>query len=100
MARARQREPAFRSVEECPSDDPARPGVENDREIEKADHRRNEGYVANPKFVRPLGDKVSTKSGRLQGMVERVAIWPSPDPSADGDRIHGDSLPRVEELTR
>ena len=33
---------------EGPSDDPARPGVENDREIEKAGQRRQEG-VSRPK---------------------------------------------------
>jgi hypothetical protein len=30
---------------EGPSAEPARPGVENDREVEKAGQRRQEGYV-------------------------------------------------------
>jgi hypothetical protein len=44
---------------EGPSDDPARPGVENDREVEKACQRRQEGDIGHPQFVRPLGHEVA-----------------------------------------
>src|SRR3984957_16391239 len=44
---------------EGPSDDPARPGVENDREVEKAGQRRQEGDVGHPQLVRPLGHEVA-----------------------------------------
>jgi hypothetical protein len=44
---------------EGPSDDPARPGVENDRKGEKAGQRRQEGDVGHPQRVRPLGHEVA-----------------------------------------
>ena len=44
---------------EGPADDPARPGVENDREVEKAGQRRQEGDVGHPQLVRPLGHEVA-----------------------------------------
>ena len=44
---------------EGPSDDPARPGVENDRKVEKAGQRRQEGDVGHPQLVRPLGHEVA-----------------------------------------
>ena len=44
---------------EGPSDDPARPGVENDCEVEKAGQRRQEGNVCHPQLVRPLGHEVA-----------------------------------------
>ena len=34
---------------EGPSDDPARPGVENDRKVEKSGQRRQEGDVGHPR---------------------------------------------------
>jgi hypothetical protein len=40
---------------EGPSDDPARPGVENDREVEKASQRRQEGDVSHPQRVHAGG---------------------------------------------
>ena len=40
---------------EGPSDDAARPGVENDRKIEKAGQCRQEGDIGHPQRVRPLG---------------------------------------------
>ncbi len=48
----------FKVGGERPSDDPARPSVENDGEIEEAGHRRKEGDVGNPQFIRSLGDEV------------------------------------------
>src|ERR1700683_4657066 len=44
---------------EGPSDDPARPGVENDREVEKAVQRWQEGDVGHPQRVRLLGHEVA-----------------------------------------
>src|SRR4029077_2123878 len=44
---------------EGPSDDPARPGVENDRKVEKAGQRRQEGDVGHPQLVRSLGYEVA-----------------------------------------
>ena len=44
---------------EGPSDDPTRLGVENDREIEKAGRRPQEGNVGHPQRVRPLGHEVA-----------------------------------------
>ena len=42
---------------EGPSDDPTRPGVENDREVEKAGQRRQEGVSRPKEFrLRPLAE--------------------------------------------
>src|SRR5215831_13621018 len=44
---------------EGPSDDAARPGVENHRKIEKSGQRRQEGDIRHPQFVLPLGHEVA-----------------------------------------
>ena len=69
--------PSFQVRRERPSDDPSRPGVENDREIEEAAHCRKEGDVGDPKLVRPLGDEVSAHE-----VVGRTVIGITPG----GDR--------------
>src|SRR5271155_46145 len=58
---------------EGPSDDPARPGVENDREVEKAGQRRQEGDVGHPQLVRPLGHEVATDEIAGGMMVSRLS---------------------------
>ena len=57
---------------EGPSDDPARPGVENDREVEKAGQRRQEGDVGRPQRVRPLGHEVAADEIAGGMMVPRL----------------------------
>src|ERR1700729_4041044 len=44
---------------EGPSDDPARPGVENDRKVEKSGQRRQEVDVGHPQLVGSLGHEVA-----------------------------------------
>ena len=53
-----ERHPRFQIGRQGPPDDAPRPGVENDREIEEAGHRRNERDVGDPQFVRALGDEI------------------------------------------
>ncbi len=57
---------------EGPSDDPARPGVENDREVEKAGQRRQEGDVGHPQRVRPIGHEVAADEIAGGMMVPRL----------------------------
>jgi hypothetical protein len=57
---------------EGPSDDPARPGVENDREVEKAGQRRQEGDVCHPQRVRPLSHEVAADEIAGGMMVPRL----------------------------
>ena len=51
------------------SDDPARPGVENDRKVEKSGQRRQEGDVGHPQRVRPLGREVAADEVAGEMMV-------------------------------
>jgi hypothetical protein len=61
---------------EGPSDDPARTGVENDREVEKAGQRRQEADVGHPQLVRPLGHEVAADeiAGGMMVFACRVVI--------------------------
>ena len=71
---------------EGPSDDPTRPGVENDREVEKAGQRRQEGNVGHPQLVRPLGHEVAANEIAGGMMVCRLprGDWRAPsDDSPD-----------------
>ena len=72
MSRASSTTRVFRSDEKGPSDDPARPGVENDREVEKAGQRRQEGDVGHPQRVRPLGHEVAADEIAGGMMIPRL----------------------------
>ena len=58
---------------EGPSDDPARPGVEDDREVEKAGHRRQEVDVGHPQLVRPFGQDVA--ADEIAGGMMVCSSW-------------------------
>ncbi|SFK69528.1 hypothetical protein SAMN05444581_11585 [Methylocapsa palsarum] len=51
-------DPRLEVVGERPPNDPARPGVEHDRQEQETGKRRNERDVGDPQFVRPVGDEV------------------------------------------
>src|SRR5271169_2209959 len=63
---------------EGPSDDPARPGVENDREVEKAGQRRQEG-VSRPKefHLRPLSEPDVSLSAHPAPIIHPTTDSPS-----------------------
>ena len=62
---------------EGPSDDPARPGVENDRKVEKSGQRRQEGDVGHPQPAGSLGHEVAADEiagGMMVCRLPRVVI--------------------------
>src|SRR5271170_1746711 len=77
---------------EGPSDDPARPGVENDREVEKAGQRGQEG-VSRPKefHLRPLSEPDVNLSAHPAPIIH-----PTTDsPSTTGRMRGADAAPAV-----
>ena len=88
---------------EGPSDDPARPGVENDRKVEKAGQRRQEGDVGHPQLVRPLGREVAADeiAGRMMvcRLSRRDRRASAPADACDPCRSHqpGNPLPASRE---
>ena len=45
--------------------DPARPGIEDDRDIDEADSDRDVGDVGDPELVRPVSRDVLGKVGKI-----------------------------------
>ncbi len=68
-----ENDPCLEVSREGLPDASSRPGVQNDREIKEADHRRDEGDVGNPQLVRPLGDKIAPHE-IMRGMTLWIAL--------------------------
>jgi hypothetical protein len=77
---------------EGPSDDPTRPGVENDREVEKAGQRRQEGVSRPKEFrLRPLAEPDVNLSAHPAPIIH-----PTTDsPSTNGRMREADVAPTV-----
>jgi hypothetical protein len=96
MSRASSTTRVFRSAEKALAAT-ARPGVENDREVEKAGQRRQEGYVGHPRLVRPLGHEVAAEEiaggVRVCRLPRRDRRASAPADARDPCRSHQPSNP-------